>query len=102
MNSPRTPRECELFWRTIYKTLGLIMSKISHGSASTQPHTAPALLRELRINDVSVDKQKDVLRDWLRDHRPDQSLWLSLRSNGYGILLDERYGRVTRHTAGHG
>ena len=82
--------------------IGLIMNRISDASSSTQPHTAPELLRELHINDVSVDKQKDVLREWLRDHRPEQPLWLSLRRNGYGILLDERFGRITRHAAGHG
>ena len=84
------------------KEFGLIMRKISVDSMSTQPHTAPALLRELHIDHVSVDKQKDVLRDWLRYHKPDHSLWMSLRSNGYGLLLDERFGRITRHTLGHG
>ena len=61
---------------------------------SGQPHTASALLRTLHINDVSVDKQKDVLREWLHDHVPDHELRLSLRRNGYGILLDERFGRL--------
>jgi hypothetical protein len=62
----------------------------------------PALLRTLHIDDLSVDKQKDVLRVWLHDHVPDPDLRLSMRRNGYGLLLDERFGRITRHTAGHG
>ena len=82
--------------------IGPIMSKISDGSPSAQPHTLPELLRELHIDDVSVDKQKDVLRDWLRDHRPEHELWVSWRRNGYGLLLDERFGRITRHTVGRG
>jgi hypothetical protein len=59
-----------------------------------QPHTASALLRTLHINDVSIDKQKGALREWLHDHTPDHELRLSLRRNGYGKLLDERFGRL--------
>jgi hypothetical protein len=78
------------------------MSRISDGSPSTQPHTMSALLRTLHINDMSVDKQKVVLREWLHDHTPDPDLRLSMRRNGYGLLLDERFGRIARRTAGHG
>lgn len=81
--------------------LGVNMSKFD-GPPPTEPHSVSALLRTLHMTDASVDKQKVVLREWLHDHLPDPELRLSLRRNGYGLLLDERFGRITRHTAGHG
>lgn len=48
-----------------------------------------ALLRTLHMNDKSVRAQKFALRDWLNEHPPGEALRLSLRSNGFGILLRE-------------
>jgi hypothetical protein len=37
----------------------------------------------------SVHAQKDALRSWLNEHPLGDELRLSLRSNGFGILLRE-------------
>jgi hypothetical protein len=63
-------------------------------SNSRQPDTAAALLRMLGIQDVPVGRQKFVLRAWLAANIPTPALRISLRRNGYGVLLDERYGRA--------
>lgn len=51
------------------------------------PASVPALLRALQISDKSVEAQKVALRGWLTDHPPSEALRISLRSNGYGVLL---------------
>lgn len=53
------------------------------------PATVSALLRALHMNDKSVRAQKYALRGWLDEHPPSKELRLSLRSNGFGILLTE-------------
>ena len=57
--------------------------------APLQPATVPALLRQLNAHDAPVDQQKTALRGWLKDNDPDKPLRVSLRRNGYGLLLDE-------------
>jgi hypothetical protein len=47
------------------------------------------LLRLLHAHDASAERQKVVLRAWLVDNTPNRALRFSLRSNGYGLLLDE-------------
>ena len=59
------------------------------GTASTQPTTLPALLRELGVTQASVEKQKPVLREWLATHTASQPLRVRLCCNGYGLLLKE-------------
>jgi hypothetical protein len=56
-----------------------------HGS----PDTVPSLLRELHSQAESVLALKSVLKGWLGDHDPSPPLRLSLRANGFGLLLNE-------------
>jgi hypothetical protein len=56
---------------------------------SAPPTSLPALLRELGLSHSSVEKQKVVLRHWLFVNTPPRSLRISLRENGYGLLLKE-------------
>jgi hypothetical protein len=70
------------------------MSKLFDGpplqrTEAWQPTTVPGLLRLLHTNDSSVEKQKVALREWLMDNNPGSSLRISLRRNGYGLLLDD-------------
>ncbi|HZA09314.1 hypothetical protein [Mycobacterium sp.] len=78
------------------------MSDTARGLQSTQPHTASALLRTLHASEASVMTQRVVLREWLVKHTPDKGLRVSLRQNGYGLLLDDIFGRIARHSKGHG
>jgi hypothetical protein len=48
-----------------------------------------ALLSELGVKQVSVEKQLPALRAWLATHTASQPLRVSLCSNGYGLLLKE-------------
>ena len=57
--------------------------------ASEQPTSVPALLRELSMDHASVENQKVALRAWLVDNTPDPALRLSLRGNGFGLLLTQ-------------
>jgi hypothetical protein len=60
------------------------------GSATQeQPRTLPVLLRKLGVEHCAVEKQKVALRAWLAKNPPRLPLRLSLRSNGYGLLLAE-------------
>ncbi|MBV9090385.1 MAG: hypothetical protein JO044_10865 [Mycobacteriaceae bacterium] len=67
------------------------MSKAT-GAANQQGAPGPAatvsaLLRSLHINHNSAEAQRVALRRWLIDHTPSKALRISLRSNGYGVLL---------------
>lgn len=53
------------------------------------PATVSALLRKLNMTDKSANAQRFALRGWLTEHPPGDELKLSLRSNGFGILLAE-------------
>ena len=67
------------------------MSKVT-GESNQQgapggPATVSALLRSLHHHDKSAAAQRVALRGWLVDHCPSKALRISLRSNGYGVLL---------------
>jgi hypothetical protein len=54
-----------------------------------QPATTCTLLRELGMSDASVEKQRVALGTWLMIHEAARPLRISLRENGYGLLLKE-------------
>ncbi len=54
---------------------------------STEPETVSALLRELGMSNSCVLKQKVALGTWLMIHEAPKHLRISLRENGYGLLL---------------
>ena len=63
---------------------------------TTQPATASTLLRELGMSHACVEKQKAALGTWLMIHEAPRPLRISLRENGYGLLLkqtDEKRAR---------
>jgi hypothetical protein len=58
-------------------------------AVTTEPTCLHALLAELGVKQVSVEKQLPALRAWLATHTANQPLRISLCSNGYGLLLRE-------------
>ena len=56
---------------------------------ATQPATLSALLRELGVSHSCVETHKVALRGWLCENTPQKPLRISLRENGYGLLLKE-------------
>ena len=58
-------------------------------TVTTEPTSLVALLSELGVKQVSVEKQLPALRAWLAIHTATQPLRISLCSNGYGLLLKE-------------
>jgi hypothetical protein len=58
-------------------------------TVATEPASLVALLNELGVKQMSVEKQLPVLRAWLATHRASQALRISLCTNGYGLLLKE-------------
>ena len=62
-------------------------------AVTTEPTTLPALLKELGVQQASVEKQKPVLRAWLATHSASRPLRVSLCCNGYGLLLKESSAR---------
>jgi hypothetical protein len=58
-------------------------------TVTTEPTSLLALLSELGVKQVSVEKQLPALREWLATHTASQPLRVSLCSNGYGLLLKE-------------
>jgi hypothetical protein len=56
---------------------------------ATQPATASILLRELGMSHACVEKQRVALGTWLMIHEAARPLRISLRENGYGLLLKE-------------
>ncbi len=69
-------------------------------TGTTQPTSMLPLLRELGVDHSSVEKQIPLLRDWLAHHPPNPMLRVSLRCNGYGLLLKE--DSVARYSANSG
>jgi hypothetical protein len=69
--------------------MGALLEKTVGDSGESSPATLARLLRELHAERQSALKQQDVLRHWLDDHDPNKSLRISLRANGYGLLLNE-------------
>jgi hypothetical protein len=51
--------------------------------------SATTLLRLLHVQGASIVREKVVLRDWLAHNNPCLALRISLRSNGFGLVLDE-------------
>ena len=64
------------------------------GPGLAQPESVPALLRQLGLSAASVIQQADALRAWLSHNVPTRQLRISMRQNGYGILLDRQFGRT--------
>ena len=58
-------------------------------AVTTEPTSLSALLAELGVKQVSVEKQLPALRAWLATHTASQPLRISLCCNGYGLLLKE-------------
>ncbi len=58
-------------------------------TVTTEPTSLLALLSELGVKQVSVEKQLPALREWLATHTASQPLRVSMCSNGYGLLLKE-------------
>lgn len=65
------------------------MGALLENTAGDSPNTVPSLLRELHAEQQPVHRQQDLLRHWLDDHDPSKPLRISLRANGYGLLLNE-------------
>ena len=63
---------------------------------SAQPETVATLMRQLGVRNASGLQEADVLRVWVRDNVPNQALRVSFRRNGYGFILDRRFGRPLR------
>ncbi|WP_197382310.1 hypothetical protein [Mycolicibacterium mengxianglii] len=53
------------------------------------PNTLPRLLHLLHIEAQSAHQQQSVLRHWLDYHDPSPPLRVSMRANGFGLLLNE-------------
>lgn len=66
-----------------------IRSSIEVDTEASQPTSLVALLRELGLAHATIGKQKPVLRNWLATHPANRKLRVSLRCNGYGLLLKE-------------
>jgi hypothetical protein len=58
------------------------------GPGGAQPTTLPALLRALDVDGAPVTRQKVAIRAWLDRNRANPALRLSLRRNGFGLLLN--------------
>jgi hypothetical protein len=65
-----------------------------------QPETVAALPRKLHVDKASAMREVDALRAWLRDNIPNTALRVSIRRNGYGILLDQQFGRLAGRSCG--
>ena len=59
------------------------------GAILEGPATLSSLFRALHVERQSALRQQDVLRHWLDGHDPNKSLRISLRANGFGLLLNE-------------
>jgi hypothetical protein len=61
-----------------------------HGGMSAS--TVSTLLRSLQMNTAPASAQKIALHDWLSEHPPGPELRVSLRRNGFGMLLSRGQG----------
>jgi hypothetical protein len=61
-----------------------------------QPETVVALLRQLHVDNASATREIEALRALLHDNIPNAALRVSMRRNGYGILLKQRFGPPPR------
>ena len=64
------------------------------------PSTMPALMRMLGVSTASARHQHEALKRWLSSNTPHSVLRISLRQNGYGLLLDALFGRPPRPPRG--
>jgi hypothetical protein len=71
-------------------------------ATSTQPATVVTLLREFGVRIASGVEVADVLRIWVRDNVPNRALRVTIRRNGYGFVLDQRFGRSPRRAVPNG
>lgn len=53
------------------------------------PSTVPTLLHEAGMVDASPTDQAELIRTWLKTHRPIPLMKYSIRDSGFGELLDE-------------
>ena len=58
------------------------------GAMAVQPETVATLLRQLGVHKASGVQEADALRDWVCDNVPNKALRVSMRRNGYGLVLD--------------
>jgi hypothetical protein len=56
-------------------------------STSQQPTSMARLVRLLGVQRASAQEQQTVLAEWLERNTPTAELKLSMRANGYGVLL---------------
>ena len=63
-----------------------------------QPERLRRCCARLHVENLSATRQVDALRAWLRDNIPSTALRVSMRRNGYGILLDQQFGRPLRQS----
>ena len=63
-----------------------------HTSAAV-PETVVTLLRQLGVQNASGTQEAEALRAWIRDNVPNRALRVSIRRNGYGFVLDQKFGR---------
>jgi hypothetical protein len=66
-----------------------ISDRVFDNIESAQPATVSALLRELDMSHACVEKQRVALGTWLMIHEAQRPLRISLRENGFGLLLRE-------------
>ena len=68
------------------------MSSPSEYSTATRsgdngPFTILGLLRLLGKQDASAQEQRAAIANWLNENKPSKQLRVSLRANGFGLLL---------------
>lgn len=68
--------------------MGALLERATSGGQNF-PDTLPGLLRSLHIETHSAHRLHPEVRHWLDDHEPSPPLRLSIRANGFGLLLSE-------------
>jgi hypothetical protein len=63
--------------------------------AGISASTVSTLLRSLQMNTAPASAQKVALHAWLSEHPPGPELRVSLRRNGFGMLLGRVQGSDT-------
>lgn len=54
------------------------------------PTTAVTLLAHLHLTDAPRPRQEAAIADWIKAHRVGRAMEFTLRSGGFGHLLDRR------------
>lgn len=78
-----------LFW-----DMGKILVHAAQ-EAGMSASTVSTLLRSLHMNTAPASAQKVALHAWLSEHPPGPELRVSLRRNGFGMLLGRGPGNDT-------